>query len=99
MQRHRLSRQIRGLLHHSQSKNHRQREMNRPYKKQAGKYCYVVTEDWPRIRDLPESERDAFTEWLDGQTRPMIEGEDMSEQDAYYEHDYRAWKRGIGAWD
>lgn len=49
---------------------------------------------WPRIRDLPESEREPFRTWLDGQTRPWIEGEPASEQDAYYRHDYENWKRG-----
>jgi hypothetical protein len=48
---------------------------------------------WPRVRDLPEVERAPFTEWLVGQTRPMLDGIPMEEQDGYYDHDYRRWKR------
>jgi hypothetical protein len=48
---------------------------------------------------LPEDERAPFTEWLDGQTRPMLDGIPMEEQDAYYDHDYRNWKRGGRVYD
>lgn len=48
---------------------------------------------WPRIRDLPEDEREPFSEWLIGQTCPDIEGAPLAEQDGYYRHDYESWKR------
>lgn len=50
--------------------------------------------DWPRISDLPAEERLAFEEWLGGKTRPWLEGVMPAEQDGYYSHDYKAWKRG-----
>ena len=31
---------------------------------------------WPRIQDLPEEEREPFTKFLDGQTRPLVEGDE-----------------------
>jgi len=46
---------------------------------------------WPRLRDLPETERIIFNEWLCGQTCPWIEGEPESEQDGYYPWDYERW--------
>jgi len=54
---------------------------------------------YSRIRDLPKSERKPFAKWLRGQTCPWIEGEPWSEQDAYYQHDYEAWKRGAPVLD
>lgn len=52
----------------------------------------------PRIRDLPEEERELFNEWLvyNGQTRPFHPElpKTPEEQDFYYEHDYREWKSG-----
>ena len=48
---------------------------------------------WPRIRDLPEVERDPFDKFLRGQTIPLLEGVPMSEQDGYYPWDYDNWKR------
>jgi hypothetical protein len=48
---------------------------------------------WPRIRDLPESERQPFSEFLWGQTLPLIDGVPMAEQDGYYPWDYDNWKR------
>lgn len=48
---------------------------------------------WPRIRDLPETERVPFTKWLSCQTRPLIEGVPYEEQDAFYPEDYKRWKR------
>ena len=57
------------------------------------------TPQWSRVRDLPEEERAPFTEWLDGQTRPMLDGIPMEEQDGYYDHDYRNWKRGGRVYD
>lgn len=52
---------------------------------------------WPRVRDLPEHERAAFTKALAHQTRPLVESE--AEQDFYYPWDYEAWKRGVALWD
>jgi hypothetical protein len=48
---------------------------------------------YPRIRDLPVSEREPFAAWLIGQTVPMITDSPDSEQDAYYPWDYDNWKR------
>lgn len=50
--------------------------------------------EWPRIRDLPSSERDCFDAWLYGQTRPMLRGLPDSEQDGYFPWDYDRWKAG-----
>ena len=50
----------------------------------------------PRIHDLPEPERKPFAEWLRGSAAPWIEGVPLGEQDAYYLHDYRRWKRAWG---
>lgn len=50
-------------------------------------------QNWPRIRDLPEGERIPFSEFLVGQTIPWLEGVAREDQDGYYEHDYRNWKR------
>ncbi len=51
--------------------------------------------DWPRIRDLPEVERQPFLDFLVGQTIPTIieEGVPAGTQDAYYPWDYDNWKR------
>ena len=46
---------------------------------------------WPRLRDLPEEDREPFWQWLAGQTRPWLDGVAMSEQDAYYRRDYARW--------
>lgn len=51
--------------------------------------------NWPRIRDLPVDEQDPFIVFLDGQTRPMIDGVPGTEQDAYYPSDYERWKSGL----
>jgi hypothetical protein len=48
---------------------------------------------YPRIRDLPVSEREPFAAWLIGQTVPMITDTTDGEQDAYYPWDYDNWKR------
>lgn len=48
--------------------------------------------NYPRVRDLPEVEQDAFAHWVSAQTRPLIEGVLEDEQDAYYQHDYELWK-------
>lgn len=49
--------------------------------------------NWPRIRNLPEGERQPFLDFLANQTRPMIEGVPMDEQDGYFESDYLNFKR------
>lgn len=50
-------------------------------------------QNWPRIKDLPEKERKPFSTFLYGQTRPLIDGVPMEEQDAYYSWDYENFKR------
>jgi len=52
-------------------------------------------DEWPRMRDLPEVERESFREWLYGQTCPLVEGVQMEEQDFYYPWDYNRWKAGL----
>lgn len=47
---------------------------------------------FPRLRDLPEEEREPFWQWLMGQTRPMVGGLPVEEQDFYYGDDYLKWK-------
>lgn len=56
----------------------------------------IMETKWPKIRDLPEIEREPFTKWLEGQTRPLIED---SIQDAYFPWDYEDWKKGFPVWD
>jgi hypothetical protein len=55
-------------------------------------------EPWPRIRDLPESDRGPFLVYLFGRTAPHIDGVPEVEQDAYYPWDYDSWlaKRELG---
>lgn len=50
--------------------------------------------DWPRVRDLPEAEREPFTAWLGYQARPMLDGVPWSGQDGYFAWDYDGWKAG-----
>lgn len=65
----------------------------------------VSINTWPRLRDLPETEREVFGKWLyeNGQTRPEVAGVPDADQDFYYSHDYDRWKvmRSIGLeiWD
>jgi hypothetical protein len=49
---------------------------------------------WPRVRDLPESEREAFELYLgvEGIARPLLEGLEMDDQDGFYPEDYSCWK-------
>lgn len=54
---------------------------------------------YPRIRNLPEDEREAFSKWLWGQTRPLIEGAEEQDQDFYYEWDYQRWKKKLPVLD
>ena len=53
--------------------------------------------DYLRIRHLPASERLLFNSWLNdfGQTRPLVDGHKMSDQDFYYPWDYKRWKAGL----
>ena len=48
--------------------------------------------EFPRIKDLPPDEQEPFGEYLYGQTRPLIIGLPMAEQDGYYLSDYLRWK-------
>lgn len=52
-----------------------------------------------RIRDLPASEQAAFTRRLDGQTRPLVTGLPMKDQDYFYVGDYYEWKAGLPVGD
>lgn len=58
---------------------------------------------FPRLRDLPERVRAAFGEALSGQTRPLVKGVPMREQDFYFPWDYEDWREGKGrscsVWD
>ncbi len=52
---------------------------------------------WPRIRELPEPEREPFRLWLSNQTRPLVEDDpkvlfSWEDQDFFYTHDYLRWK-------
>jgi hypothetical protein len=55
----------------------------------------VLKPRWPRMRDIPEADRQSFTACLEGKTRPLIDGESDENQDAFYQHDYERWKRGL----
>lgn len=79
-------------------------------KTEHGKYArkvdtsQVSINTWPRLRDLPETEREVFRKWLLGKTRPPeVAGIPDADQDFYYSHDYDRWKvmRSIGLeiWD
>ncbi len=50
---------------------------------------------WPRIKDLPKEEREPFQKWLNGQTRPWLDGVPSKKQDGYYQWDYERWKEGL----
>ncbi|MEK9811254.1 MAG: hypothetical protein VW362_12450 [Candidatus Nanopelagicales bacterium] len=54
----------------------------------------TTTPKWPRLRDLPEGERQPFKVHLQGQTCPLLDGVPMAEQDAFYPWDYEDWKQG-----
>lgn len=45
-----------------------------------------------RVRDLPLEEREAFERELNHQTRPMVSGIPLEDQDFFYEGDYERWK-------
>ena len=60
--------------------------------------------EYPRIRDLPENERQSFREHLFHQTRPILTDEagrmlPREEQDAYNECDNIRWKKGLPVTD
>lgn len=44
-----------------------------------------------RMSDLPPEEHAAFAKWIDGQTRPWIDG--LEPMDAVYVHDYEDYLR------
>jgi len=48
---------------------------------------------WPRVKDLPQEQQASFNQFLEGQTRPVIEGVPDEEQDGYYPWDYDNFKR------
>ena len=52
-----------------------------------------------RIRDLPDNEQGAFLKRLKGQTRPLVEGLSMEDQDYFYMCDYFEWKMGLPVMD
>lgn len=43
-----------------------------------------------RLKELPKEERSEFSEWLYGQTMPIIP--ELDEQDAIYLRNYERWK-------
>ena len=52
-----------------------------------------MSDEFPRVRDLPEEEREPFMRWLMNQTRPILPGVPVREQDGYYQWDHDRWKR------
>jgi len=55
---------------------------------------------FPRLRDLPELERELFKKYLHGQTMPICDDTaPQSEWDWYYPWDYDRWKSGKAIWD
>jgi len=46
---------------------------------------------WPRVRDLPEAEREPFTVWLAGQNRPKLANQPEDQQDGFYGWQYQSW--------
>ncbi len=51
-----------------------------------------MKQPWYRVRDLPESERQPFEQWLTGKTRPWLDGEPETEQDGYFYWEYSRWR-------
>ena len=47
-----------------------------------------------RVQHLPKDEQFPFSKWLDGQTRPWIDGIPEIQQDGYFPWDYETWKEG-----
>lgn len=54
---------------------------------------------WPRIRDLPEAEREPFRNYLEDQNTPMVMSLSAAEQDFYYPDSYQRWKAGYPTLD
>lgn len=54
----------------------------------------ILKQEWPRASRLPEQERPGFERWLNGQTRPWIDGVADDQQDGYFPWDYERWKSG-----
>ena len=56
-------------------------------------------ETWPRVCFIERDEQARFTKELAGQNRPVLHGKKEvlpdSQQDAYYQHHYDQWKRGL----
>jgi len=59
-----------------------------------------------RLRDIKDKNiLDRFNEWLRGQTKPIIKGLPIKDQDAVYLSDWNRWKKsyiyktGIDVWD
>lgn len=50
---------------------------------------------WPRIKNLPDTEKEPFRKWLTGQTCPLLTGVAMEEQDGFYPWDYERWQRHL----
>ncbi|MCC7349865.1 MAG: hypothetical protein IT446_04785 [Phycisphaerales bacterium] len=48
--------------------------------------------EYPRMRNLPTEEQAPFAYWMRDQTRPVVEGIRMDEQDFFYPWDYERWK-------
>ena len=56
-----------------------------------------MSHPFPRLRDLPPTEREAFREWLarGGHTLPVCDtAEPRETRDWYYPWDYAAWIAG-----
>ncbi len=82
--------------------------MAKPKKtKQRERYPHPIAHSsgWPRLRELPEAEREPFGLWLAHQTRPLVEEDAISweDQDFFYPGDYLNWKATLRgefvAWD
>jgi hypothetical protein len=50
-----------------------------------------MTNEFPRIKDLPEHEQEPFSKWLEGQTVPVRPDGEPS----FYQWDYETWKAGL----
>lgn len=56
-----------------------------------GKHAF----DYIRVCETPEKERARLEKFLDGQTRPMIDGLDIDKQDAVFFSDYLDFLEGL----
>ena len=50
---------------------------------------------YPRLRELPQEEQEPFWEWMQGQTRPSVDGLPDEDQDYFFPCDYAQWKAGL----